>query len=171
MQSIERAFSLLHELDKIYKSVIDDSLEGISDIDGLIAQMLEFENVEVYQDEERDIITAIIKSFSLKIELINKIIDFKRDISERMENIRNEFKLLEARRFEIVNNYVVGTVKKEDIDSFEKVFLKFRNKLYAIPISDNNIMEIAKMKSKIQHFETEVLEDEELLRVAYSNSN
>jgi hypothetical protein len=43
--------------------------------------------------------------------------------------------------------------------------------LYAIPISDNNLLEIAKMKSKIQHFNTQVLEDEEVLRTAYDNSN
>ena len=33
------------------------------------------------------------------------------------------------------------------------------------------LLEVAKMKSKLQHYNTEVLEDEELLRLAYSNSN
>ena len=43
--------------------------------------------------------------------------------------------------------------------------------LYAIPISDNNLLEIAKMKSKIQHFNTQILEEEDILRAAYENSN
>jgi hypothetical protein len=31
------------------------------------------------------------------------------------------------------------------------------------------MLEVAKMKSMVQHFNTEILEDEDVLRVAYSN--
>ena len=51
------------------------------------------------------------------------------------------------------------------------MLFQFRNTLYAIPINDDNLLEIAKMKSKIQHFNTYVLEDEEILKQAYKNSN
>ena len=88
-----------------------------------------------------------------------------------IENLRNEFRMIEMKRFNIVNNYVMGIVKISDVNSFKDNLFNFRNKLYAIPINDDNLLEIAKMKSKIQHYNTEVLEDEELLRLAYSNSN
>ena len=87
------------------------------------------------------------------------------------KNLRNEFRMIEMKRFNIVNNYVMGIVKISDVNSFKDNLFNFRNKLYAIPINDDNLLEIAKMKSKIQHYNTEVLEDEELLRLAYSNSN
>ena len=78
---------------------------------------------------------------------------------------------LEIKRFNIENSYVMGIIRIEDINSFGDELFQFRNMLYAIPISDNNLLEIAKMKSKIQHFNTEILEDEDILRVAYENSN
>ena len=37
-------------------------------------------------------------------------------------------------------------------------------------VNEENVFEIAKMKSKIQHFNTEILEDEDMLRIAYNNS-
>lgn len=88
-----------------------------------------------------------------------------------LENIEEEFEKITIKRFEIINNYVMGIVRKEEIDAFRDTLFAFRKVLYAIPISDSNLLKIAKMKSKIQHFETEVLEDEEVLRVAYQNSN
>ena len=65
----------------------------------------------------------------------------------------------------------MGMVTIDTINSFKESLFQFRNMLYAIPISDNNLLEVAKMKSKVQHFNTEVLEDEEILKQAYSNSN
>ena len=78
---------------------------------------------------------------------------------------------IEIKKFNIENSYIMGIVKIEDINIFKDELFQFRNMLYAIPISDNNLLEIAKMKSKIQHFNTEILEDEDILRVAYENSN
>ena len=65
----------------------------------------------------------------------------------------------------------MGIIKIEDINSFKQELFQFRDMLYAITISDSNLLEIAKMKSKVQHFNTEILEDEDILRVAYANSN
>ena len=88
-----------------------------------------------------------------------------------LEDLEEEFKELEMKRFETVNRYVMGMISVEDIDDFKKVLFDFRDRLYAIQINDTNILRIAKMKSKVQHFDTEILEDEDVLRVAYANSN
>jgi hypothetical protein len=78
---------------------------------------------------------------------------------------------LEIKKFNIENSYIMGMVRIDDINLFKDELFQFRNMLYAIPISDSNLLEIAKMKSKIQHFNTEILEDEEILKQAYENSN
>lgn len=88
-----------------------------------------------------------------------------------LETLRKEFQIIEILRFNIVSNYVTGMVTGEDIEQFRNKFFTFRDKLYAYETDEESIFEIAKMKSKLQHFNTEVLEDEDILRVAFSNSN
>ena len=88
-----------------------------------------------------------------------------------LELLRKEFQVIEILRFNIVSNYVTGMVNANDIEQFREKFFSFRKKLYDFETNDENLLEIAKMKSRLQHFNTEVLEDEDLLRVAFSNSN
>ena len=86
-----------------------------------------------------------------------------------LEELRIEFLKIEAERFTIINGYIMGIIKKSEIDRFEKALLEFREDLYKFICDDENILEIAKMKSKVQHFNTEILEDEEVLKIAYLN--
>ncbi len=79
-----------------------------------------------------------------------------------MEKIEDELMELELLKFKIMENYVKGILTKKEIDEFKTKLFTFKDALYVIPISDSNLLKIAKMKSKIQHFETEVLEDEEV---------
>ena len=87
-----------------------------------------------------------------------------------IENLRGEFNILTAKRFNIINSYIIGMVKIEDINAFGEDLAKFREKLYKIKITDEILLEVAKMKSKIQHYNTEIMEDEEVLKIAYANS-
>ena len=86
-----------------------------------------------------------------------------------LDDLRNQFLKIETKRFNIINGYIKGIVKKEEIDRFEKALLEFREDLYKFICDDENILEIAKMKSKVQHFNTEILEDEDVWNVAYLN--
>ncbi len=79
-----------------------------------------------------------------------------------MDKIEDELMELELLKFKIMQNYIQGVVTKREIDEFRTRLFTFKDALYVIPISDSNLLQIAKMKSKIQHFETEVLEDEEV---------
>ena len=88
-----------------------------------------------------------------------------------MNELRGEFNLLELKRFQIVNNYVMGIVKISEIEEFRKRLFAFRDRIDAISISDINLIELAKMKSQVQHYNTEVLEDENILEMAYQNVN
>ena len=47
-----------------------------------------------------------------------------------LEELRNAFVLIEKERFTIINSYIMGILKKEEIDRFEKVLFEFREKLY-----------------------------------------
>ena len=86
-----------------------------------------------------------------------------------LDYLRKEFLKIETARFNIINGYIKGLVKKEEIDRFEKALFDFREKLYEFVWDEENMLEVAKMKSMVQHFNTEILEDEDVLRVAYSN--
>jgi len=88
-----------------------------------------------------------------------------------LEYLRKYFRVIEILRFNIVSNYVTGMVTAKDIEDFKEKFFDFREKLYQFETSEENLLEIAGMKSKLQHYNTEVLEDENILEVAYSNSN
>lgn len=88
-----------------------------------------------------------------------------------LEYLRKEFRVIEILRFNIVSNYVTGMVNASDIEEFKKKFFSFKEHLYSYEITDDTLLEVAQMKSRLQHFNTEVLEDEDLLRVAFSNSN
>ena len=87
-----------------------------------------------------------------------------------IELLREEFLNVEKNRFNIVNKYIMGIVEINDIEYFKVQLENFRNKLYTFNVNEETVFEIAKMKSKIQHFNTEILEDEDMLRIAYNNS-
>ncbi len=168
MQSI---LELKNRLDNLYNRVVNNNEDVLVAMDELLVEIIKYENLDGYNDEEVEMIVSLISSFTEKANIIYDLLDIKRDNLLTIENLRNEFRMIEMKRFNIVNNYVMGIVKISDVNSFKDNLFNFRNKLYAIPINDDNLLEIAKMKSKIQHYNTEVLEDEELLRLAYSNSN
>lgn len=163
----EKALRLLIKLDKIYEDVVNGDRTFISKLDNLLIEILNFTEEEI-NDE---IISMVIIAFNHKVNLIYKICPIEESTSLTFENLQEEFKILEIKQFEINNNYVLGTINIKEIDDFREKLFSFRNRLYAIPISDSNILEIAKMKSKIQHYETEILEDEDVLSMAYANSN
>lgn len=163
----EKALRLLIKLDKIYEDVVNGDRNFISKLDNLLIEILNFTEEEI-NDE---IISMVIIAFNHKVNLIYKICPIEETTSLTLENLQEEFKILEIKQFEINNNYVLGTLNIKEIDDFREKLFTFRNRLYAIPISDSNILEIAKMKSKIQHYETEILEDEDVLSMAYANSN
>lgn len=169
MKTDREVFELLWELDKIYGEVIHGQKLEQEKLDGLIQEILQYDHTS--NEEYNDVLAMAIKIFGMQVNLINQINERTSKQDEKFDKIRGTFRILEMKRFEIINNYVMGTVKKADIEQFGNLLFNFRKRLYAIPICDSNLLEIAKMKSKIQHFETEVLEDEDVLRVAYQNES
>lgn len=163
----EKALNLLIELDKLYFEVVNGNKNYQDRLDALIIDVLSFKEEDLYDE----VIAMTIVAFNQKVNLITKISPLTLTIPITLDTARDEFQQLEFQQFQINNSYILGTLTVADIDSFRDKLFAFRDKLYAIPISDSNIIEIAKMKSKIQHYETEILEDEDILKVAYQNSN
>ena len=168
---MDKALELKDKIDNLYNDVRNDVQGGISKLDKLFVEVLSLEDLSGYNEEEKQQIKELINSFIDKIKLIYEILEVKSDNLLTLEYLQEEFSKLEIKRFVIENNYVMGIIRIEDIDNFKQELFQFRDMLYAITISDSNLLEIAKMKSKVQHFNTEILEDEDILRVAYANSN
>ena len=86
-----------------------------------------------------------------------------------IDSIREEFFYLEKERFSILNDYILGIVNLDRVQEFGKRIETIRIHLEEIEITEENLLEIANMKSKVQHFYTEIMEEEELLKQAYNN--
>lgn len=171
MKDIEKCLDILKDIDKLYIKVLSGNKDVIDELDILLIQILEYDDLSSYNDDEIELISLVIKNITDKVNLIYKLLDLNIKKEIILEDLEEEFKELEMKRFETINRYVMGMISVEDIDDFKKVLFDFRDRLYAIQINDTNILRIAKMKSKVQHFDTEILEDEDVLRVAYANSN
>lgn len=86
-----------------------------------------------------------------------------------IDKIREEFFYLEKERYLILNDYILGIVKLDRVEEFGKSIETIRTHLEEIEITEENLLEIANIKSKVQHFYTEIMEEEELLKQAYNN--
>ncbi|MGN1371187.1 MAG: hypothetical protein ACI4XM_02805 [Candidatus Coprovivens sp.] len=162
---------LKDRVDNLYKKGVDGEQDVFDELDYLILSILKYDDLSMYSDEETEQITSMMDLFIEKINLIYDLLEVNRDNLLTISKLKEELSKLEMKRFNIVNNYVMGIVTIDDINSFKNELFSFRDKLYAILISDNNLLEIAKMKSKVQHFNTEVLEDEDILKQAYDNKS
>ena len=86
-----------------------------------------------------------------------------------IEEVNRDFNILEAKHFVIINAYITGVLKIDAVKDFEKFLFEMRDAVYEMEVDEEHIMEVAKIKSKLQHYNTEILEDEELLNLAYQN--
>lgn len=85
--------------------------------------------------------------------------------------LREEFLKIETLHFNIINNYIKAQIKINEISTFSQALTTFKEILYTYDYKEEELLEIAKMKSKIQHFNTEILEDEEILSMAFRNES
>lgn len=168
---MNEALVIKDTLDNLYNEVLNGKQDIFGESDKIMIDILKLKDLSIVDKDEQEFVDGLIHSFVDKINLMYEILDVKKDNLLTLEHLSDEFHRLEIKRFNIENSYVMGMIRIEDINSFGDELFKFRNMLYAIPISDNNLLQIAQMKSKIQHFNTEILEDEDILRVAYANSN
>lgn len=168
---MNNALIIKDRLDELYNQVLNGKQDIFSESDKIMLDILKLKDMVIDDQDESDFVEGLIHSFVEKINLMYEILDVKKDNLLTLEHLDEEFHKIEIKKFNIENSYIMGMVKIEDINIFKDELFQFRNMLYAIPISDTNLLEIAKMKSKIQHFNTQILEDEDILRVAYQNSN
>ena len=168
---VKNLLELLVRIDKLYEKVIINNEDVLNDLDDLILELVDYYNVDDYNEEDKEVARLAILAITDKINLIYKVLSLDSEEVITLDGLNQEFEGIEILRFNIMNNYVMGIVRAEEINQFKDILFAFRNKLYKVNVNENNILEIAKMKSKIQHFNTEVLEDEEVLKMAFSNSN
>ena len=175
MELLSEILKLVSEADNIYKKVISGNKNVEEELSLVVDKMVNCaDRLEELNLDDKDLALAIITNFNSKIDLINLLLpkDLFNPNEIGMDYLRRTMESLEMKRFDIMNKYVMGSLIKEELDAFGEELEAFRKRVYeVIPEDDDILLEIAKMKSKIQHLNTEVLEDEEVLKVAYSNSN
>ena len=159
------------KLDSLYNQVLNGRQDIFFDSDKLMIDILHLQSLVIEDNNEREFVNELIHSFVEKINLMYEILDVKKDNLLNLEYLEDEFSKLEIMKFNIENRYIMGIVRIDEVNMFKDALLCFRNMLYAIPINHENLLEIAKMKSKIQHFDTQILEEEDILDLAYKNSN
>lgn len=175
MELISKIVELLLEIDQVFSDVVHGNRNIEEKLKNMIDEMATYTE-ELYLDGsiEREFALEVVEEFGNKVSLIQRLleIDIFKPSSVSVDDLRNKMDDLELKRYEIMNRYVTGVLTKEEIDLFEIELKAFKKRIYeVIPENDDILLEIAKMKSKIQHLNTEILEDEEVLRVAYNNSN
>lgn len=159
------------KLDNLYNRITTGNEDLLNELDSILVDILKYDDLSIYDVDEAEQIISMINSFTEKINSMYELLDVQINNMYTLEYLREEFKKIEIKKFNIENSYVMGIITVNDLNAFKEMLFQFRNTLYAIPINDDNLLEIAKMKSKIQHFNTYVLEDEEILKQAYKNSN
>jgi hypothetical protein len=85
-----------------------------------------------------------------------------------IEELRKEFISLEKEHYYIINNYITSKVSKEEYKNFTVKLFKFREKLDNYKPKTEEIYEVAGMKSRVQHYITDTVEDEEILKSLFS---
>ena len=166
MQSkMDYYLNLLSRINAIYDDVLNkkmDSYDKLNDI---------YKEINVLSNEIRssdEIVKRIVNLCSEEIKIINYVY---KNLNVDIDDLRKQFMDVEKNHFEITNKYIKGVITKSDIDEFGNVLNNFKDVLYIFTYNDENMIEVAKMNSKIQHYVTEILEDEEVLKIAYQNSN
>ncbi len=175
MELFYNILETVSELDSLYRNLIKGNKNIDKKLNDLINKMMKYtEDVESLDMETKELAIRAITIFNSKVELINDLLnkDIFKPSTIDMGYLRDTMDSLEVKRYELLNNYVLGKIIKEELDEFEKELVAFKKRVYEIePEDDEMLLEIARMKSKIQHLNTEVLEDEDVLKVAYMNSN
>lgn len=85
-----------------------------------------------------------------------------------IEELQKEFISLEQEHYYIINNYITNKVTKEEYKNFTVKLFKFREKLDNYKPKAEEIYEVAGMKSRVQHYITDTVEDEEILKSLFS---
>lgn len=86
----------------------------------------------------------------------------------KIEEIIKEFNELEHKHFNIINSYIMSKVTKEDYKDFTVCLFNLRKKLDSFKPKEDEIYTIANMKSRLQHFITDTVEDEEVIKSIFS---
>ena len=89
---------LKDRLDVLYNEVLSGNKGILDDLDSLLLEILKYDDLSLYNEEEIEQITLMIRFFTEKINIIYSLLDVDNDNLLTSDNIRNEFKLLEMKK-------------------------------------------------------------------------
>lgn len=168
MKDIQYYMGILSNINRMYIDVLNGSLIDDNLLEEFNSELLSI-SLKDFKTQEQDVLSSVVTSSLEQYNLIKYVLCKRKNNEISIDVLRREFVIIESEHFNILNNYVQGVLMKNQIDSYYDVWKKFKEKLYQYEPSEDEIMEIAKMKSKMQHFSTDIFEDEDVLSIAYSN--
>lgn len=163
----EYYLNLLNRINKIYGDMLNKKYESFNSLKDIHKELTMLKE-EIKTSENEELVKKIL---SICNEEINLITFLNNEYCKGIDYIRSSFLDVEKMHYEVTNKYITGIILPGDIKDFEKKLIGFKTILYKHNPIEENVMEIAKMKSKVQHFTTEILEDEDVLKIAYENEN
>ncbi len=163
--NIEYYLNLLNRINQIYSDMLNKKYESFNTLKDIHKELTMLKD-EIKESENEELVKKVL---GICNEEINLITFLNNEYCKGIDYIRKSFLELEKAHYQVTNKYITGVILPSDIKDFEKILGGFKTILYKHNPIEENVMEIAKMKSKVQHFTTEILEDEDVLKIAYEN--
>lgn len=170
MKDLQYYMGILSNINRMYIDVLNSSIIDINLLEQFNEELMNV-CLNEYSSDDQDILSSVITSALEQYNLIKYLLNKREMNTVNIDVLRKEFVFIETEHFNILNSYVQGTLVKDSIDCYYDSWKKFRERLYQYEPNEDEIMEVAKMKSKVQHFSTDIFEDEDVLSIAYSNVN
>lgn len=173
MKEIKSYLCLLLDLDKIYERLLQGDYDVVDKLQAVVDAAVSFQELDE-SSTDYPLFKEFLDAFETKILLIYKILEMDDGESIKeysLDDLRKKMSTIEMKHFDFIQKAMFEQLTFQEYEEFRVGIEEFREILDRFQSNDDNLLEIAGMKSRIQHFITDFLEDEEVLRVAYQNKN
>ena len=107
------------KLDSLYNRITNGNEDLLNELDSILVDILKYDDLSMYDEEEAEQIISMINSFTEKINSMYELLDVQRNNMYTLENLREEFKKIEIKKFNIENSYVMGIITVNDLNTFK----------------------------------------------------
>jgi len=173
MEDVKSYLCLLLDLDKIYEQILLGNYDVLGKLQTIVESVISFQDLDK-DSVNYPLFQEFLEAFETKTSLIYKILELDdgESVKEyKLADLQKKMNIIEMKHFDYVQKAMFEQLTFQEYEDFRKGIESFRNILDRFQCDDENLLEVAGMKSRVQHFITDFLEDEEVLRVAYQNKN
>jgi len=173
MEDIKSFLCLLLDLDKVYEQILQGNYDVLDKLQAVVDAAVSFQEMDT-DSPSYPLFQEFLRAFESKVELIYKLLEIDNGDSLKeysFADLQKKMATLEMKHFEYVQKAMFEQLTMGEYEEFRTMLEDFRNILDKFQSDENNLLEIAGMKSRVQHFITDFLEDEEILKCVYKSEN